>query len=323
LPQGRVQEGLEYARKALDYVMYDPDANYIYGILSRRLDKLTDAKETMGWAARSMQYRSSAYSELGSIYVMEGNLERAQEYLKRSLDYDANNIRTHQVLATVYRLLKQPREAQASVAKILGIDPLNHLAQFEQYVLAPTPAALNTFKSAIRSEMPHETYLEIAVYYANLRLNGDALRVLEVAPDQATVRYWQAYLLRDKSPAESRKALDKASALSPYLVFPFREESIPVFQWAVAQQQGSWKPSYYLGLIYWGLRRNEDAMKMFEACGDRMDYAPPISPALSSSRTPGRPRRITSGRTRSTRRIGEPGITWRASTPRKASTTRR
>lgn len=268
------KKGLEYARKALDYVMYDPDANYVYGILSRRLDKLTDAKETLGWAARSMQFRSSAYSELGSIYVMEGNLERAQEYLKRSLEYDVNNIRTYQVLATVYRLLKQPREAQATLAKILEIDPLNHLAQFEQYLLAPTPAALNNFKSAIRSEMPHETYLEIAVYYANLRLNGDALRVLEAAPDQATVRYWQAYLLRDKSPAESRKALEKASSLSPYLVFPFREESIPVFQWAAAEQPGSWKPSYYLGLIYWGLRRDEDAMKMFEVCGDRMDYAP-------------------------------------------------
>src|SRR5208283_2886569 len=112
------------------------------------------------------------------------------------------------------------------------------------------------------------------VYYANLRLDAEALRVLQVAPDQATVRYWQAYLLRDKSPAESRKALEKAAALSPYLVFPFREESIPVFQWAAAVQPGDWKATYYLGLIYWGLRRGEDAMKMLEACGGRPDYAP-------------------------------------------------
>jgi len=268
------KKGLEYARKALDYVMYDPDANYIYGILSRRMDNLVDAKETLGWAARSMQYRSSAYSELGGIYVMEGNLERAQEYLKRSLEYDANNVRTYEVLATVYRLLKQPRKAQETLAKILEIDPLDHLARFEQYLLEPGPATLNNFKSMIRSELPHETYLEIAVSYANLRLDGDALRVLEVAPDQATVRYWQAYLLREKSPAESRKALEKAAALSPYLVFPFREESIPVFQWAAAAQPGDWKATYYLGLIYWGLRRGEDAMKMFEACGERPDYAP-------------------------------------------------
>jgi len=268
------KKGLEYARKALDYVMYDPDANYIYGILSRRMGSLVDAKETLGWAARSMQYRSSAYSELGGIYVMEGNLERAQVYLKRSLEYDANNVRTYEVLATVYRLLKQPRKAQETLAKILEIDPLDHLARFEQYLLEPGPGTLNTFKSMIRTELPHETYLEIAVYYSNLRLEGDALRVLAVAPEQATIRYWQAYLLREKSPAESRQALEKAAALSPYLVFPFREESIPVFQWAAAARPGDWKATYYLGLIYWGLRRGEDAMKMFEALGDRPDYAP-------------------------------------------------
>ena len=55
----------------------------------------------------------------------------------------------------------------------------------------------------IRNEMPHETYLEIASYYMNLGLDGDAVKVLEAAPDQAEIRYWQAYLLRDKS-AEKR-----------------------------------------------------------------------------------------------------------------------
>jgi tetratricopeptide (TPR) repeat protein len=126
----------------------------------------------------------------------------------------------------------------------------------------------------IRNELPHETYLETAAYYANLRLDADALRVLEAAPDQATIRYWQAYLLRGKSPAQSREVLEKAAALSPYLVFPFRAESIPVFQWAAESLPQDWKASYYLGLIYWGMGRHGDALKMFEACGERPDYAP-------------------------------------------------
>ena len=272
------RRGLDYARKALDFVMYDPGANYIYAILSRRMGNLVDAKESLGWAARSMQFRSSAYSELGGIYLMEGNLARAEEYLKRSLEYDVNNVRSHQVLATVYRLSKQPGKAHETLARILDIDPLNHLARFEQYLLEPGAASLARFQSMIRSELPHETYLEIAAYYVNLRQDRDALRVLEAAPEQPTVRYWQAYLLRNTSPAESRRALEKASSLSPYLVFPFREESIPVFQWAA--QSGSnarpddWKPGYYLGLIYWGLQRHEDARAAFEALGDRPDYAP-------------------------------------------------
>jgi tetratricopeptide (TPR) repeat protein len=265
---------LEYARKALDYVMYDPDANFIYGIISKRMDNLVDAKETLGWAARSMKYRASAYGELGAIYLVEGNFERAIAYLKRSLNYDASNIRTLQVLSTAYRVSGQAALAREALDKILEIDPLNHQVRFERFLLSADPAALAEFKSLIRNELPHETYLEIAVYYANLRRDADALQVLEAAPEQATVRYWQAYLLRAKSPARSQELLSRAASLSPYLVFPFREESIPVFEWAARAKPDSWKAKYYLGLIYWGLRRDGDARKEFEACGDQPDYAP-------------------------------------------------
>lgn len=263
----------EYARKALDFAMYDADANYIYGVIARRMSDFVDAKETFGWAARSMKYRSSAYCQLGEIYLMEGNLEQAEDYLKRSLEYDANNVKTHQVLSTLYRRAGKAEKARPVLSKILDIDPLNHLARFESYLLKPGPDTLEAFRSMIRNEMPHETYLEIAMHYVNLGLEDDALRVLEIAPEQATVRYWQAYLLRERSPEQSRKTLQQAAALSPYLVFPFREESVPVFQWADKAMAPDWKPKYYLGLIYWGLRRNEDAQKLFAELGDRPNYA--------------------------------------------------
>ncbi|MCL4402956.1 MAG: DUF5107 domain-containing protein, partial [Acidobacteria bacterium] len=170
------EQALAYARKALDYVMYDPDANFIYGIIARRIGDLTDAKETLGWAARSMKYRAGAYAELGAIYIQEGNLERAVAYLEESLQYDANNVGTQQLLSTAYRLRKEPGKARQSLGRILETDPLNHLARFEEYLLAPGAETLDRFKSMIRNELPHETYLETAVYYANLGLNNDALR---------------------------------------------------------------------------------------------------------------------------------------------------
>ncbi len=268
------QKALEYAEKALDYVMYDPDANYIYGVVARRMGNLVDAKETLGWAARSMKYRSAAYCQLGEIYLMEGNCGRALEFLRRSLDYDSKNIKAQQVLSTAHRLLKQPDRAKETLTRILNIDPLNHLARFERYLLEPGAEKLREFKSLIRNELPHETYLEIAMYYVNLGLGEDALRLLEVAPEQATIRYWQAYLLRERSPERSREVLKKAASLSPYLVFPYREESIPVYQWADESLPGDWKAKYYLGLIYWGLRRQEDALRMLSECGDSPDYAP-------------------------------------------------
>lgn len=264
---------LRYASQALDFVMYDADANYIYGLIARQMGDLTDAKETMGWAARSMKYRAAAYCQLAEIYLLEGNLERAEEYGKRSLEYDAKNIKTHQFLTTLYRRAGKPAQAEAALKRVLEMDPLNHLARFENYLLKPGAGTLEEFRGLIRNEMPHETYLELAATYRNLGLDEDASRVLSVAPEQAEIRYWQAYLLRNKSPEESLRVLRQASVLSPYLVFPFRQEAIPVFEWASKTLPVDWKASYYLGLIEWGIEREADALKRFTALGDRPDYA--------------------------------------------------
>jgi len=270
-------QALEYARRALDFVMYDADANYFYGLISRQMGDLTDAKETFGWAARSMKYRASADCQLAEIYLQEGNFDRAVDYAHRSLEYDERNVHTHEVLATIYRRIGQPDKAREQLARALDIDPLCHLARFETYLLQPGADTLKNFQSMIRNEMPHETYLEIAAYYRNLGLDDDALRALAAGPDQAEIRYWQAYLLRAKSADQSRTVLQQAAALSPYLVFPFRQEAIPVFEWvrqtAPADSVAAWQSDYYLGLIYWGLHREPDALKALEHAGNAPQFA--------------------------------------------------
>ena len=272
--RGEYETALTYAKKALQQVMYDPDANYIYGVISRNLGNLVDAKETLGWAARSMEYRSTAYCQMAEIYLLEGHLDLTLEYLRRSLKYNTQNIITYQTLATTHRLRSEPDEARQTLDTLLEIDPLNHIARFEWYLLTRDDADLEHFTTMIRNELPHETYLETAMYYVNLGLYDDALLLLDEAPEQATITYWQAYLLKDTDAGRSRKYLKKAAELSPYLVFPFREESIPVFQWAMDTQPDDWKAGYYLGLIYWGKRRYEDARALLNACGSQPDYAP-------------------------------------------------
>ncbi len=272
--QAKYEKALTYARQALKYVMYDPDDNYVYGVISRYLGNLVDAKETLGWAARSMKYRSAAYCQMAEIHLMEKSFELAEEYIRRSLDYNKYNIKAYQVKATIYRLSNQSEKAIKVLNKLLEIDPLNHPARFEQYLLNSNQENLKNFKSMIRNELPYETYLEIAMYYVNLELEEDALRVLEVAPEYPTIKYWQAYLSRDKNIQKSREYLNQATSLSPYLVFPFREESIPVFKWAKESLPNAWKAKYYLGLIYWGKGRYDDAREIFASCGQNPDYAP-------------------------------------------------
>jgi tetratricopeptide (TPR) repeat protein len=62
-------------------------------------------------------------------------------------------------------------------------------------------------------------------------------------------------------------------SLSPSLVFPFREEEIPLYEWVINRRPGDWKPRYYLGLILWSKGRVDEARALFAQC-DAADFAP-------------------------------------------------
>lgn len=272
--RGEYERALGFVEKALDFAMYDADANYIYGVIARKLGRLVDAKETLGWAARSLSHRSAAYGQMAEIFLSEDRLDLAREYADRSLEFNASNINTLQLQAILERRLGRPDEARRVLARLLEIDPLNHLARFELHLLDPNAASLAAFQSMIRNEMPHETYLETALYYVRLGRTEDALKALAAGPDHPTLCYWRAYLLKDHDPEQSRAMLERAGGLSPYLVFPFREESIPVFDWARTARPGDWKAAYYLGLILWGKARVDEALEIMSGLEERPDYAP-------------------------------------------------
>ena len=272
--RGEYETAKFYAHRALLNEMYDPQANYVSGIISRRLGNLTDAKETLGWAARSLQYRSSAYAQMAEIYFLEKNYEFALDYIRRSLNYNAYNINAMLLEAAIYRKQYRPYKAQEILRKILAMDPLNHLARYELYLTEPTPEKLEKFRSMIRCELPEETYVELAIHYVNLGMIPQAISLFEFAPDYPTSRYWLSFLFKEVDPAKSQAELDAACRLSPWLVFPSREESIPVFRWAVSKEAQGWKAKYYLALILWSKGRVPEAREFFDACGDRPDFAP-------------------------------------------------
>lgn len=272
--RGEYETAKFYAQRALLNEMYDSEANYVYGIISRRLGNMTDAKETLGWAARSLQYRSSAYAQMAEVYFLDKNHEFALNYVRRALNYNAYNLNAMLLEAAVYRLQHRSYKAQEVLRRVLSIDPLNHLARYELYLAEPTQKNLDNFRSMIRNELPDETYMEMALHYANLGMTGQAVSLLEFIPSYPTSRYWLAYLLREKDPAKSRILLGEAQKLSPWLVFPFREESIPIFQWAASSDIQDWKAEYYLALILWSKGRVAEARESFDSCGDRPDFAP-------------------------------------------------
>jgi tetratricopeptide (TPR) repeat protein len=273
LRKAEYSEGLKYAEKVLENNTYDGPANFVYGILQRKLGNLVKAEEALGISSRSMEYRSASFLQIAGIMMQKHDFAEASVYAGKALDFNRLNIPAMEYLATCYRHLHKDITAKEIIKNLLDIDPLNHYARFEQYLLEPEQSNLESFRSMIRNELPFETYLEIASEYLDNGLEAEAVKVLEQSPPNPVAYYWLAYLNRNDWKDKSRIYLGMATELSPYLVFPHRSESIPILSWAL-EQNDSWKSKYYLGLIYWHLNSEAKAAEMFERCGDIPDYAP-------------------------------------------------
>ncbi len=269
----RYQDAREYAHKALAVDTYDPETNYVYGVAQMYLHNLGEAIEALGWAARSPAYRSAAFSLMSEIFFRRSHLEKAVEYARRALEFNRTSIRTLSVLALAQRKLGKAPDASCTLSRILESDPLNHFAHAEAYLQAPTPQNRLHLISLIQQELPHEAFLELAVHYAGLGLTAEATTLLELSPPHPAVLYWLAYLTKDTAADRSREYLAQAASASPYLVFPFRQETFPVLRWALAAN-GDWKTRYYLALLCWSKGGLDEAEERFRECGNAPDWAP-------------------------------------------------
>ena len=103
----------------------------------------------------------------------------------------------------------------------------------------------------VKNEMPQETFLEQALFCCGYGADLVRKELLSLAPQTAEILYHRAYIREwRRTKLKLDEQLSEANAASPYLVFPHRPESIKVFEWAIANSK-SWKPKYYLALIYW------------------------------------------------------------------------
>ena len=168
-----------------------------------------------------MEYRSAAYLELSKLFCKDQNFKQGLNYAQQAIDYNKYNIAAYEVKLAALRKLNRKELATEQVSTLLDLDPLSHWGNFEQYLLQPTEDRLKTFNSAIRNELPHETYLELAMSYLMIGLESEAIKVLEQSVEYPMVSYWLAYLNRDRDPEKSKSYLQAAIEQSPKLFFLF------------------------------------------------------------------------------------------------------
>lgn len=272
--QGRYDEALARCKTALSINTYDGDVNYLYGLCNMALGNHTDAKDGFSVASYSPGVRSAAYEKLAEMYLMDRNWAKAEHYALRSKEFNQMNLSADHVLMVVYRKTNQPEKAKALIDPLLEDLPLYHAARFEQlYQGEGSGHPIDDLQSLIRNELPFETYMELAEWYESVGCTEEALSLLSCAGNYPIALYKQAYLLHQAgNDDESRGMLQRAGALSPAMVFPFRPSSLKALEWAKTVQP-DWKIDYYEALIRWANQDKAKALELLENCGEA-DYAP-------------------------------------------------
>jgi len=274
-----------FARKALSFDTYNPDANFEYGRSAKQLSKTVDALDGFEIAALTTPVRSAAYTEISKIYFSAKDYDKSVEYAQKSLINNSLNIEGLQMLYLGYRQQGNSAKQDEIAEKITSLDPFNLLVLFEK-----TAPDMNLFSEKIRNEMPVQSFLELAIWYYTLGMKEKSCMLLKAAPANAEVKYWIAFLSDgffegDKgmssggssevqvSGSEVDVLLREADAQNPSFVFPFRPESKEVFEWAMAKSD-SWKPAYYKALLQGSANNVTEARALLDKIGEQPDFPP-------------------------------------------------
>ncbi|MDP4251325.1 MAG: DUF5107 domain-containing protein [Bacteroidota bacterium] len=255
---------LELATRALSINTEDGGANFIYGLINDQLGNITDAKDGFDIASLDPAYRSAAYTSLAGIYFKENKLDRAIAYADRAMISNQYNIEALQIRALICRSKKEADKTNETIGAILRLDPLNHFARFEKYLLEPNAENKDYFLSQIKNEMPAQTFLELGIWYYNLGCRNEAVKLFEWAPANTEISLWVAWLKHNPV---------NFSALDPLRSFPFRSETAWLLENYLTSSD-HWFLKYQLALIYKDRNRVAEAKELLASCGDQSSFAP-------------------------------------------------
>jgi tetratricopeptide (TPR) repeat protein len=266
---GLYAEGLERVNRALQLDAYDAEANFLAGILYQALHRNADARDALGWAARSVAYRSAANVQLAELMIGSQDWREARRYARLALDFDRSSVPALRALAFIGRKTQDGPLARRALQDLLALDPLHHFAYAEEFLAAgsaPGSDLQERLSRALGGEYPDQSLLELAIGYVRLGSSEDAATLLEWrSHEHPLLRAWLGYLTQDPTLL--------AESGDPAFVFPFRPESLPVLEWARTHSE-HWAWTYLLALNLWALDRDDEAATHLVSLGDTPDFGP-------------------------------------------------
>ncbi|NWG12832.1 MAG: DUF5107 domain-containing protein [Acidobacteria bacterium] len=277
LKHARFTEAESLFRKALERptakytTPKDAEPLYYLGVALKAQGKYDEAFSTLYRTTWNAPWRGAGYYSIAEIAASRGDMASALNFLDRSIEASALNIRAINLKAGILRRLGRREEAlRFLTSSAHRTDPLDVRAMAERWLASGVTETEAELVSTMNSHPA--TALETAAEYMGAGLWDDGAALLrlavEKAPDKARISplvyYYLAYFA-DKmgQTARASEYRDLAVKMPPDYVFPFQCEVIDILREAMRMNPADARAPYYLGnLLYdW---QPEKAIELWE-----------------------------------------------------------
>jgi tetratricopeptide (TPR) repeat protein len=257
LEAGEYEDAKGHLEQVLKLTPDDGWAMYYLAQAYLELGQPADAMEIAAVAARRPESACPAYSLMGSIYLRQGEVANAIEFLKKALDKDAEDLVSRDLLAYAYWKSGNREAADHELADVQRRDPLDMPAAIIAGFMGKQDVEF-----AKRISGRKEEVLDAADFFMNAGLRDDAARVLEryylsveKKEPEPMVYYTYAWLTgQSKMPAD----------LGPDYFFPSRRSSFAILESAIKKNPKDWMARYALGNACFERARKKDAVRLWK-----------------------------------------------------------
>lgn len=262
---------------------YDSEPYYNLGLALFYQGRKDEAYDAFYKATWSNEQQEMSFYYLAVIEAGRGNYESALMLAEKGLVKNMHNIKARGLKAILLRKLGRKEEAREWIALNLELDPFDYLSRFEQAFLAGGDGDKEAEQTLIKEtgalmRSDRERYLQTARDYAECRMYGEAIRVLdECGQDYPLLAYYKAHYLTKTGDAGAAQAeYAKADAASPLYCFPNKPEDLIVLEDAVRNYPDGAKAYYYLGCLYYDKLQFEKAADLWEKSASLDDSFPTV-----------------------------------------------
>ena len=276
--KARYAEAEKYLRTAIERITdkytdpKDGEAIYYLGATLKAEGKTDEAYTNFYKATWTQAWKAASYYALAEIAAGRGDMTAALDFVDRSIESNALNIRAQNLKAALLRHTVRPKEAlQVLATAAHKIDPLDVRSMAERWLAAKEPAVAKNFTSTM-IDYP-QTAQETAAEYLNAGLWQDGtdvlLQMVAAVHDRAKVHpmayYYLGYFAEKLGLASKASEYYKlAMTMPPDYVFPFQGEAIDVLRAAMKSNPRDARAPYYLGNLLYDWQPRE-ATRLWEA----------------------------------------------------------